>query len=91
MRQVIGVDDRVVHGVRRVDVDPTVAERVLESGANADGARNIVPNQDFHQANGTGEDVVRRRVVDRLVARYDTRVRAHSGGKLVDFAQDVGL
>jgi hypothetical protein len=43
VRQVIWVDDRVVHGVRRVDVDLTVAERVLESGGNANGAINVHP------------------------------------------------
>lgn len=43
VRQVIWVDDRVVHGVRRVDVDLAVAERVLESGGNANGAINVHP------------------------------------------------
>jgi hypothetical protein len=64
---------------------------VLESGGNENGAISVVPNQYLYQANGTGEDVVRCRVIDRLVASYDTRVRGRIWAELIDFAQDTGL
>jgi len=86
VRQVIWVDDRVVHGVRRVDVDLTVTERVLKSGVNTNGAINVVLKQEFHQANGTGKDSVCRRVVDGLVASHDTCVRARIWNEVIDFA-----
>ena len=84
--QIIWVDERVVHWVRRVDVDLTVTEGVLKSGVNPNGAINVVLKEELHQANGTGKDSVCRRVVDGVVAGYDARVRARIWNEVIDFA-----
>lgn len=89
MRQISGVNDRVVQGVAGVDGDGAVAERVLQSGADADGAVDVVADQQFHQAGRAVDDVVGCLLVDRLVSCYDASVGAGGGGKLIELAQNV--
>lgn len=66
--QVIRVDDGEVHRVRRVDVDTTVAEWVLEGSCDADIAVCIaVHEQKLDLTRWSFEDL-RRCVTDCLVA-----------------------
>ena len=75
MREVVRVDNGIVHGVRGVDVDLALTEWVLESGANVNRAIKVVPNQKLDQTNRASEDTVRRCVVDCLITSHNTRVR----------------
>lgn len=55
--QIVRVNERVFHGVRRVDVDSAMAERVLQGSRDADIAISVtVHEQELDLSNGTIED-----------------------------------
>lgn len=91
MGQVVWVDDRVVHGIRRVDIDPTLAVWALESSSDTDGTVSVVRKQEFDLTNRAREDLVGRCVVYRLVTSDDTCVGAPVRREVVYLLKDAGL
>lgn len=90
--EIVRVDDRVVHGIRGVDVDATVAVWMLQCGRDADVAVAIaVHEENLDLAGRTVEDGLCGRVVDRLVAGHDSVVVGRVRGILVNSLEDLGL
>ncbi len=91
MCQVVGVDDRVIHRVGRIDGDLTMTERMLNSASNVDGAVEIVPDQKFDLANMAAKDGIDGGVVDGLVTGNNGLVCAGTRSKRVELLQDAGF
>lgn len=90
--EIVRVNDRIVHRVRGVDVDPAVAVRVLERSGDTDVTVSItVHEQDLDLTDRAGEDLGGRRVVNRLVTRNDALVVSRVRRVPVHRSQDALL
>ena len=88
VRHVGRVDDGVVEGVRGVDVETTLTERMLQSSLDGDGSGGAQGQQDLNLTNGC-EESVGSDIVDSLVTFNDSGICA--GNKLAGrIAQSTG-
>jgi hypothetical protein len=91
MCQVVGVDDRVIHRVGRIDGNLTMTERVLNSCADVDGAVEIVPDQEFDLWNRAAEEGIDGGVIDGLVTGNHGLICAGTRSIRVELVQYAGF
>jgi len=96
--EILGVNDRIVKWIARVDVNTTLAERMLEGYLDNEsllfgGGRASGPQQDFKMPNAAQQELLCSRPVDSLVAVYDALVLAGAQviGRSINHPKDLVL
>jgi len=96
--EILRVNDGIIEWIARVDVNATLAERVLEGYLDSEnlffgGRSTSGPQQDFKMPNATQQDLLCSVPVDSLVAVDDTLVLAGAQviGRGIDSSKDLAL
>ena len=96
--EILGVDDRIVKWIARVDVNPALAERMLEGYLDNEvllfgSGSTSGPQQDFEMPNTAQQEFLCSSPVDSLVAVYDALIlaRAQVIGRGINHSKDLVL